>query len=83
MGLIVEAEQLPARISEDVIVVSPYLQRPLRTLEQALRDCGRAREEAAMVVTLPRGRRIGAACCDDGEDEVPREYPAERVGASA
>jgi hypothetical protein len=63
-------------------VASPYLERPLRTLEQALKDCGRARDESATIVTLPSARgadRHRAACAI----EDPVDCPAERVGASA
>ena len=65
-------------------MVSPYLQRPLRTLEQALKDCGRAREPSAMIVTLPRGRKTEPDRYDpDQDDDGPAVYPRERFGASA
>lgn len=63
-------------------MASPYLERPLRTLEQALRDCGRAREESAMIVPLPPGRAAERRR-QTGTAEEQVDYLPERVGASA
>jgi hypothetical protein len=66
------------------MVVSPYLQRPLRTLEQAHKVCGRAREPSAMIVTLPRGRKSESDRYGQDQDgDGPVVYPRERFGVSA
>ncbi len=64
--------------------MSPYLRRPVRTLEQALKDCGRARERSALIVALPRGRNAEPKRFEaDGKEDGSIALPSGRLGASA
>lgn len=64
--------------------MSPYLQRPVRSLMQVLEECGRARRQSALVITLPRSRGLEPERDDaeDGEDDFAA-HSAGRMGASA